>query len=426
MNFDLNIENYGLNELIEMFDLPKKYDKEIVENRESSMKNNILDNNELDLETKDKTLNFILKAKNILMKNITENKNYNSQSDNDKKFKETLLELYNSSYDLKKVDVDEESGHMLQDKKALPYLSSYPSEFFPGIINPLKRKTNRIFVNIDTRFRDNYYGSQSTNFFMGVPALGNVLSMQLSQIELPTTFYAISKQLGNNYFNISANLIGQSPFNTLVEIPSGNYSYENMITLLNTIMSNLGGLFANILFGINITDVNTGSGQMYVSINSNYTGPPFEFALNFQANMSGTDDRNTPLPLKLGWMFGFRNGYYFNNTNYVSEGLVNLLGPRYLYLSIDDYNRNLNNGFYSAFSSSVLNKNILARISLQSNAFNIFSENNLNLITYPRKYFGPVNIGHMTIQLLDEYGRIVNLNNMDYSFCLTFEVAYDI
>jgi hypothetical protein len=316
---------------------------------------------------------------------------------------------------------------MLQDKKSMPYLSSYPSEFFPGIINPLKRKTNRVFVNIDTRFRDNYYGTQSSNFFMGVPfSLGNILSMQLSQIELPITFYAISKQLGNNYFNISANLIGQQPFNTLVEIPSGNYSYENMITLLNTIMANLGGLFANILFGINITDINTGSGQMYVTINSNYNGPPFEFALNFQANLVGTDDRNTPLPLKLGWMFGFRNGYYYNNTSYVSEGLVNLLGPRYIYLAIDDFNKNFNNSFYSAFSSSFLNKNILARISLQGNNFSILSENNLGLVSYVRQYHGPVNIGHLIIQLLDEYGRIINLNNMDYSFCLSFQQAYDI
>jgi len=123
---------------------------------------------------------------------------------------------------------------------------------------------------------------------------------------------------------------------------------------------------------------------------------------------------------------GFRNGIYINNSNYVSEGLVNLLGPRYLFLVVDDFNNNVNNGFYSAFNSSVLNKNILARISLQSTIFNILSENNLNLITYPRQYYGPVNILNMNIQLLDEYGRIIDLNNMDFSFCLTFQTAYDL
>jgi hypothetical protein len=32
----------------------------------------------------------------------------------------------------------------------------------------------------------------------------------------------------------------------------------------------------------------------------------------------------------------------------------------------------------------------------------------------------------MNIQLLDEYGRVVDLNNMDFSFCLTLVTAYDI
>ena len=31
MNFDLNIHNYKLNELIDMFDLPNNYDKNIIE-----------------------------------------------------------------------------------------------------------------------------------------------------------------------------------------------------------------------------------------------------------------------------------------------------------------------------------------------------------------------------------------------------------
>jgi hypothetical protein len=50
----------------------------------------------------------------------------------------------------------------------------------------------------------------------------------------------------------------------------------------------------------------------------------------------------------------------------------------------------------------------------------------LALITTPREYFGPVDIQNLTIQLLDEYGRIVDLNNMDFSFCLTLTTSYDL
>jgi hypothetical protein len=73
-----------------------------------------------------------------------------------------------------------------------------------------------------------------------------------------------------------------------------------------------------------------------------------------------------------------------------------------------------------------LNNNILARISLQSRFFDVQLSNNLNIITNPREYFGPINIKNMNVQLLDEYGRVVDLNNMDFSFCLTLVTAYDI
>jgi hypothetical protein len=75
----------------------------------------------------------------------------------------------------------------------------------------------------------------------------------------------------------------------------------------------------------------------------------------------------------------------------------------------------------------LLNKNILSRISLQSvGKFTSLSENNLAVITFPRQYFGPVDIQKLHIQLLDEYGRIMDLNNMDYSFCLTLQSTYDV
>ena len=190
-------------------------------------------------------------------------------------------------------------------------------------------------------------------------------------------------------------------------------------------MNNLTGDFKNILFTINVLpgNNNSGSGQMLISVKSPTT--PFNFTLDFQSDINGNTDP-IPLPLKLGWIFGYRNGLYVNNSSYVSEGLPNLIGSRYLFLVIDDYNNNVSNNFFSAFTSSILNKNIIARISVQGTVFQEMSQNNLQLITSPRIYFGPVNIERVNIQLLDEYGRIVDLNNMDYSFCLTYQTDYDI
>jgi hypothetical protein len=191
-------------------------------------------------------------------------------------------------------------------------------------------------------------------------------------------------------------------------------------------MTNLGGFYKEITFDINYTS-NNGSCQMMVLKNPSYTGTPFIFSLDFQADRFGNCDNFTPLPLKFGWILGFRNGYYENNNNYVSESIVDLNPIKYLYLVLDDYNNSVNNGFYSAFNSSILNKNVLARISLQSHTpFQNLSENNLNLITQPREYFGPVTIQNLTIQLLDPYGRILDLNNNDFSFSITMQSIYDI
>ena len=97
--------------------------------------------------------------------------------------------------------------------------------------------------------------------------------------------------------------------------------------------------------------------------------PSFIFELDFQKDRSGINTNSSSLILKLGWMLGFRNGKYIGNENYVSEGIVDVIGSRYLYLVVDDYNNSVNNGFYSVFNNSLLNKNILARISLQGSTF---------------------------------------------------------
>jgi len=418
--FDYDINNYRIDELKEMFELPENYDKNIVEIKENQLRENIFNNREINDDTRKLTLNFLLKAKNILINQQS------SQSQHLTKFQEKIENFYNSSYELKTSKIDSSNEHMVQEREHKPYLSSYPSEFFPGIINPLKKRTIKKFLNIDTRFRDNYYNSSSSNFSLALPIeLNDVLSMQLNAFEIPLSYYNISKQFGNNYFNITVEDTTNNFSTGVVFIPDGNYDYQGIVAIINTQLINLGGDFANISFLININNNINGSGQMMVGLVPNAT-TPISFSLNFQADKNGLEDRGTPLPLKLGWMLGFRNGIYTDNLNYVSEGVVDITGSRYMYLAVDDYNNNVNNGFYSAFNSSLLNKNILARISIQSKLFNNFSQNNLAIVTNPREYFGPVNIQNLNIQLLDEYGRNMDLNNMDYSFCLTLITAYDI
>jgi len=411
MNFDLNIENYKRDELIEMFELPPNFDRNIVEIKELKLRDTITNNSEINKDTKVLTINFLTKAKNIIL---------SEDEPKNKPLKEKIENFYNNSYELKSSKLEDQSEHMVQVRQDKPYLSSYPSEFFPGVINPIKKRTIKKNLNIDTRFRDNYYSTSASNFTIQLPLnIDNVLKMQLAAIELPITYYVVSKQYNNNYFNITVN--GD---NTVIEIPDGNYSQTTIMDIINTQLTLAGAPFSYISFIINLSTGTTGSAQTMVG--SNETGTVNDLELNFQYDRNGVEDRGTPLPLKFGWNLGFRNGIYSGVTNYVSEGVVDFVGPRYFYLVVDDYNNNVNNNFYSAFNNSILNKNILARISIQANQFNILQQNNLNIVTTPREYFGPVNLYAMNIQLLDEYGRIVDLSNMDFSFCLNLSVVYDL
>ena len=421
MSFDLNINNYTKNELLDLFGLPLNYDKFSLEIKENKLKDKIIKSNEIDEDIKTQTINFIFKVKNILLNNLSDKPSLNGGEI----IQEKVKELYNLSYQLKPTVLEDPQEHMVQVHHKTPYLSSYPSEYFPGVINPLKKKIIKQNLNIDTRFRNNYSTSSSTNFNMVLPiTMNNVLTMQLSSIELPTTYYAISKQLGNNFFTIIID-----DYTNVITIPDGNYDDKGIVTVINALLEELGDRFKYVYFYVDLEySKNTnGSAQMIIGLHNLPEGlEEFEFNINFQTDKYGEEDKSIPLPFKLGWMFGFRKGLYADNTTYTSEGIVDLFGPKYLFLVVDDYNNSVNNGFFSAFNSSMLNKNVLARICLKTATYNILNENNYNTVTTPREYFGPVNIQNLTIQLLDEYGRIIDLNSMDYSFCLTLTIVYDI
>ena len=174
MNFDLNIDNYTRDELVQMFELPLNFDRNIVEIKEAKLKDGIFNNKEINKDTQEKTINFLVRAKNIIL----------NEGNKQTSFQKKIEDFYNSSYELKPSQLENNEEHMVQVRPEKPYLSSYPSEFFQGIINPLKKRTIKKNLNIDTKFRDNYYSSPSTNFNITLPIIfNNVSKMFTSDME---------------------------------------------------------------------------------------------------------------------------------------------------------------------------------------------------------------------------------------------------
>jgi len=431
MNSEYDINNYTNQELENIFGLPKNYDLLSLMEKETKLRQNIHVDKSIDDQKKIKTLLFIDNAKNKLadtiklniniVKNIVDAQQHQKPQPLNNKLKQSELITEGENF------IIQHPVKTLNDTFSV----SYPSETHSGILNPLNRRILSNYLCIDSRFRDNYYTTQSSNFNINLPLrLTEVVSIQLSTFEFTSSYYVISRVLGNNFFMITI-----ENENKIITIPDGNYTEIDLVSYLNNYMSTLSGNFQYITFIYDLTNNNygnnpgnSGSDRMIVGINSTYGSTPFSFSLNFLTDIDGNEDRITPLPLKFGWKMGFRLGSYVNNDTYVSEGLVDLQGPRYIYLVVDDFNNSVNNSFYAAFNNSVLNKNILSRIVLSEKGatFVTNTQNNFMTTTFSRQYFGPVNIQKLNVQLLDEYGRILNLNNMDYSFSLIYQCIHNL
>ena len=127
---------------------------------------------------------------------------------------------------------------------------------------------------------------------------------------------------------------------------------------------------------------------------------------------------------KIGFNLGFTAKKYKGNTNYIAEAVIEPATIRYIYLVIDDFNNNVNNSFISAFNKYIFSPNILARISIRSPYFSLMIESEGS--TEPRRYFGPVDIQKLHVQVYDDHGRILEMNKSNFSFCLAVKMLYDL
>lgn len=275
-------------------------------------------------------------------------------------------------------------------------------------------ETYKRTLNIDTRFRENYYKTSSTDFHLSLPVrIKGVTKMKLCSLELPFTIYNISASLGNNYFYIQKGTGTQYK----ITLPDGNYTVEMLQSELNArLEAAVAGTFESI--------IDKRTKRVVISLIATATDT-LTLTFNSTTSSATTLDSTTNLQSKLGWMLGFRFGQYDGNSSYVSEAPYILKSPRYIFLRIDDYNNTTNDNMIAAFNSSIATNSILAKISnaehIDDNIFMMTLEDKFVSGCKERKYSGPVDIEKLRIQLIDDFGRIVNLNGSDFSFSLEFE-----
>ena len=434
---DLDISNYTIHDIEKFFKLKPRsnYTAADIELKEYQIREQLLKSGHINKRFKTDLIEFLTKAKQwltLVKCNTTTIENKPTSIPKD--------------YKLDKLDtpLSKEPPSRTDELITRPerqFIYSNPSEFFPGTLNPLNTRVLTKTLNIDTRFRENLYNTQSSDFNMNIPNKFNkVVSMQLSSIELPIVFYNISESFGNNYLYIAANYnafdFTKSGMNDekFIIIPDGNYNSHGLINTINNLLSPLdlsgnlvypNSIFSYIELSLDIDKNNSGTGKVLIQPAISHASFFNSITLDFTKNRNGTSD-TTSLFSKIGWNLGFIKPSYEGQKCYISDTIFEMSTIRYIYLAIDDFNNSANNQFISIFNKSILNPNILARISIKGASFGSVQENNFNIITEPRQYFGPVDIQRLRIQIYDEYGRILNMNNANYSFCLDFKLMYDL
>ena len=344
-------------------------------------------------------------------------------------------------------------------------------------LNPANLKIVQKLINIDTRFRNNYYDTNSEDLLIDLPEpINNVLSIDVKAVQIPNTIYSVDSFNGNNYFHmydpsgldVSGLSVPGAKLRKFV-VENGHYEYPSVTTsnleietgvnqaieydiLKNTPIvigpaSNPKYVHFEDLFLQNgllrpyfVGENNYRSTIQFAFDNSgtsdnsfNNMDPNMEIYFNLRSNATTkTDYDDNPLQMKLGWLLGYRFGEYKNNIDnsgnvtFTSEAAFDPQHPRYLYLVVDEFNRNFNESFQGCFNDSAVQSNVLGKIPIDTSYKTTHGPMLLSCVeSVPRTYHGPIKVKKLRLQLLDPYGRKVNLNNMDYSITLELNCLYN-
>ena len=324
------------------------------------------------------------------------------------------------------------------------------------------KKVNKSIIKrtytIDSLFRRNYDNNdnESHDYTHELPeTINKAITMTISSIEIPLTYYNISEELNNDTFRIEIQNTNNDIDNSYnVKLVPGLYESRhtsgaqikgsNIEEKINAriVESNIPDICNNLKFkidktsGISHFDYDT-SGSTLINKNIH---------INFDVNndKSKTCSQNF-IYQKLGWQLGYRErSITIDNSNVFliqdisntiasifSAGICYINYPRYIYITIDDFQSSSRN-YFSIASDSIIAPNIVARINILSlleekTAFKQGAAAGDFLYTqkHVREYFGPTDIRKLKIGLIDEYGRPFTLNNMDWSFVVSFECFYN-
>ena len=265
-----------------------------------------------------------------------------------------------------KIDVFN-NPHLPMKKEQLGVNNTFDVKVAQDVLNPNLENITSRFINLDSQFRQATSGIEysSTDYTLDLSEpLHNVLSLRLYSVQIPYAWYTIDSAYGNTCFWLVFN--GDTTINVPITVEPGNYNPTQFVEQLNKGLNgssnfNNASIFT---FPLPVTtnypvSYNANNGKIYMNLYDasctiqgtiytiDDTTQIFFYDVNAKLTCENTFCTQTnAINQTLGWIMGYRMPYIFvePSGNY-APALLDLYGPKYLILAIDDFNQNhINNG----------------------------------------------------------------------------------
>jgi hypothetical protein len=247
----------------------------------------------------------------------------------------------------------------------------------------------RHIINIDSQFRDDPAGSTASNFYFSLlEPVRNVMRVRITSVEFPNNYAFFTPLRQNVSFQV---LSGTTA--TPITIEAGNYTAVDMQTALNAALT-ANGITA--VFN-SITGKFTFTGTQAFKIDTTYGAykQPFAYGLGFY----------------IGFSYGVQASTVAPPYTLTSDLCANFEGDNYVFLKVNDYEcvrQTMGINDFVALAKIVL------RSPKNSISFDDYASQHIKEVVFPN----PVDLIRFKIELVDPYGRSVDMCSSNISFSL--------
>lgn len=366
-DIDFDINNYTDDELYQLVDLTGNATKQQIYDKTNGYIQKYVKAN------KPKYYNFFISVQNRLL-HLLEDGSVGEESDSGGSFIETEYEP-NNTRDGDLVDrrsyakvVDSNNDHFVLRRERLKIGQGAGVPYVQGQMNPTLRNVKKQLISIDSHYRQLlqctttasnevaraagitissldcsgnigacsgaakiYYADSATDFTFNLSQpIKNVLNLHVYSYEIPHSWYVFSPDYGTSSFGVSGECI---------DISAGNYSPSLLIADISSALHSAKGGVANDIH------ISLNSKNNKVTIDSS-GGNPFNLVFFdpsgqiYDCSRAHCPTSGAKLDYNLGWLLGFRQPSYSGQSTYTGESLIDTYGFRYLYIELDDFNRN--------------------------------------------------------------------------------------